>query len=53
MLRFCFVLACARNKEAQFYAISTLATLGMWNIPNDSPTWLFAATAGFACVGGK
>ena len=37
--------------EAQYFAIGTLSTGGLWRIPDDSSTWMFGVTAVFAMLG--
>ena len=37
--------------EAQYFAISTLSTGGLWRIPDDSSTWMFGVTGVFAMLG--
>ncbi|CAB9529837.1 expressed unknown protein [Seminavis robusta] len=37
--------------QAQYFAIGTLSTGGLYRIPDDSATWMFAVTAVFACLG--
>lgn len=40
-----------RLQEAQYFAIGTLSTGGLWRIPDDSPTWMFGVTGLFAMLG--
>jgi len=38
-------------KEAQYFAIGTLSTGGLWRIPDNSETWVFGVTAVCAMTG--
>lgn len=38
-------------QNAQYFAISSLSTGGLWAIPDDSETWMFGVTGVFACFG--
>ncbi|CAB9514833.1 expressed unknown protein [Seminavis robusta] len=37
--------------EAQYFAIGTLSTGGLWRIPDDSSSWMFGVTGVFAMLG--